>query len=936
MPITTLYTVGPLINVRISSLICNDHNLPLTAMDVKQSSGDRGPHNKRVNDILAELGTSINGLTEREATNRSTNYGKNELIVSRKDPKWKKFLRQFTDVLIVVLLIAALVTVILDPTGIDWIVITAIVIINAVIGYIQEEKAEEAIENLKKLAAPRAIVFRSGKKKEIPASALVPGDIIYVESGMSIPSDSRVIESRSLKVNESTLTGESMSVEKRSGVLKGKTVLADRKNMLYMSTTVEIGSGTAVVTSTGMSTEIGNIADMIQHVKRMETPLQKRLRKLGKKLGILVLMVCVLIFFLEIARSYDDLSIDHLVEFFEVAVSLAVAAIPEGLPAVVTIALAIGLKVMAGKNVIIRKLPVVETLGSATVICTDKTGTLTTGSMSADVLYLSRERIDIEGAGYQPQGSFMSGGETLDPESNSRTFDRIMLASCLCSDATMTYEHGERKVLGDTTEGALLVMAEKALLDPLKLRGEYPRVREMPFDAERKMMSTLHRIDGRSVSFTKGAPEKVLEICREEYLEDEKVPLTDRRKAEIQKLVDGMARRGYRTLAFGICETGRMEDDLTFMGIVGIRDKIRDEAKRSVLTARRAGIRTLMITGDHKLTATAIGKEIGLICKNNEAINCRDLDELDDLEFKEVLKNTTVYARASPKHKVRIVRSLRDQGEIVAMTGDGVNDAPALKIADIGVAMGITGTDVSKGAADIILTDDNFASIVDAVEEGRGIYDNIRKVIQFLLSCNMSEVMVMLVAILLGWPLPLIALQILWMNLVTDSFPALALVTEPKEKGLMRRKPRDPKERAITRDMVISIGVSTVIITIGTLLVFWYNLDCLGKELDQARTIALTTMVMFQMWTAVASRSTTHTMGQIGWLTNRKLIGAIGLAMGLMLLIIYVPFAQSLFHTTSMSIIEWAEILVISIFGLIAVDIWEAVNHRYFHYGAGR
>ena len=907
----------------------------MTAMDGNEPSDDHGPHNRRVDDILAELGTSTDGLTEQEATNRLTEYGRNELIDARKDPKWKKFLRQFADVLIIVLLIAAVVTAILDPTGIDWIVITAIVMINAIIGYIQEEKAEEAIENLKKLSAPKAIVFRSGKKKEIPASSLVPGDIIYIESGMSIPSDSRVIESRSLKINEKALTGESLSVEKSSVVIKGTTALADRKNMLYMSTTVEIGSGTAVVTSTGMGTEIGNIAKMIQHVKRMETPLQKRLKKLGKKLGILVLMVCGLIFFLEIARSYDDLSIDNLVEFFEVAVSLAVAAIPEGLPAVVTIALAMGLKVMAGKNVIIRKLPVVETLGSATVICTDKTGTLTTGSMSADVLYLNRQRIDIEGAGYQPQGDFINGGRTLDPRAMSMTFDRMVLASCLCSDATMTYERGERKVLGDTTEGALIVMAEKALLDPLKLRQRYPRVQEIPFNAERKMMSTLHRIDGQDISFTKGAPEKVLQLCREEFLEDEKVSLTSRRKGEIQKLVDGMARRGYRILAFGMCETGRMEDDLTFMGIVGIRDKIRNEAKISVQTAKRAGIRTLMITGDHKLTATAIGKEIGLIRKNSEAINCRDLDELDDLEFKEVLKNTTVYARASPKHKVRIVRTLREQGEIVAMTGDGVNDAPALKIADIGVAMGITGTDVSKGAADIILTDDNFASIVDAVEEGRGIYDNIRKVIQFLLSCNMSEVTVMLIAILLGWPLPFIALQILWMNLVTDSFPALALVTEPKEKGLMLRKPRDPRESAITRDMIISIGVSTTIITIGTLLVFWYNLDYLGKDLDQARTIALTTMVMFQMWTAVASRSTTHTMGQIGWLTNRKLIGAIGLAMGLMLLIIYVPFAQSLFHTTSMSIIEWAEILIISIFGLIAVELWEAVNHRHFHYGVG-
>ncbi|WP_455392488.1 cation-translocating P-type ATPase [[Eubacterium] cellulosolvens] len=882
-------------------------------------------------EVIKKLGTLKAGLGKPEVDRRRQIHGENVLQEGKKDPKWLKFLRQFKDALVIVLLIAAIIIGLLKPGDIDWLVIAAIVLITATIGYIQEAKAEEAIEKLKKMAAPKAVVIRSGKKREVKAAELVPGDIIYVESGMMVPADGRLIDAVNLKVNEAALTGESAAVEKAVGVLRIDIPLAERTNMLYMSTIVETGRAHAVVTSTGMNTEIGKIAGLIQKVERFDTPLQKRLKSLGKRLGILVLLACILIFVLEVAREFRIPDLEHTLELFETSVSLAVAAIPEGLPAVVTIALAIGLKVMAKRNVIIRKLPVVETLGSATVICTDKTGTLTTGKMTADLLFVNNKRIDIEGVGYNPQGKFTIVNKTIKLKNEGEAFKQLMLAAVLCSDAVLAVENGERKVLGDTTEGALIVMTEKAGYKYEKLRKTYRRTNERPFDSKRKMMSTIHQIKGQKISYTKGAPEKILKLCNHELQDSRTIELTQAREKELLKLTGELSRNGYRTLGFSFSPRGKIEEDMIFLGIVGIRDKMRLEAKDAVATTKKAGIRVMMITGDHKQTAAAIGKELGIITKDDEAINCPKLDRMDDREFTRTVKKVSVYARASPENKVRIVKCLKAEGEIVAMTGDGVNDAPALKMADIGVAMGITGTDVSKEASDMIITDDNFKSIVAAVEEGRGIYDNIRKVIQFLLSCNMSEITFMLVAIIIGWPVPLLALQILWMNLVTDSFPALALDTEPKEPGLMRRKPRNPKESAITRDMVISILISAIIITIGSLFVFWYTLP---RGIVLARTMALTTMVMFQMWTAIACRSTTHTMSEIGWFSNPRLLGAIAVSIALMLPIIYIPQVQVVFGTTALGLFEWLEIILISATGLIAVEVWEWVNRRYLHYGA--
>jgi len=883
---------------------------------------------------LEKLGSRASGLKDAEVKKRLLEHGPNALAEGEKDPKWKKFLRQFTDALVIILLMAAVITALLEPHHIDWIVISAIVMINAIIGYLQEEKAEDAIERLKKLAAPKAMVFRSGKREEVKASELVPGDIIYMESGMKVPADGRLIESSSMKVNESALTGESIAVEKSHDKLSGDIPLAERTNMLYLSTVVETGRGRAVVTSTGMDTEIGHIAGMIQSAERVETPLQKRLQRLGKRLGLIILIACVIIFSMEIVREFSELDMTIINELFKTSVSLAVAAIPEGLPAVVTISLAIGLKVMAKRNVIVRKLPVVETLGSATVICTDKTGTLTTGTMTADVLFVGKHKIDIEGTGYSPQGGFKKRGIKIDPKKQEEGFEHIMMASALSSDASVSKEGDQYFILGDTTEGAIMVMAQKAGFDYEELRKENKRIDELPFDSGRKMMSTVHKIDDGRVAYSKGAPERILEVCNEELVGTQVTELTERRRKELIVLTEKMARRGYRTLAFSYDPDGDMEEDMVFLGIVGIRDKVRPEAKEAVAKTKKAGIRVMMITGDHKLTATAIGKEIGLIQKEEQAMNCRDLDAMEDEEFQRTLSKVSVYARASPEHKVRIVRGLKKTGNIVSMTGDGVNDAPALKIADIGVAMGITGTDVTKDASDMIITDDNFASMVGAVEEGRGIYDNIRKVIQFLLSCNMGEVLVVFIALLLDMPLPLIALQILWMNLVTDSFPALALVTEPKESDLMERKPRDPNESVITKDMAISIMVSACIITLGTLVMFWYNYRVIGNSLELSRTVALTTMVMFQMWTAIACRSTTHSLSEIGWFSNPRLLGAITLAIVLMMPIIYLPALQGVFGTVALGMTQWSQIIVISITGLIAVEAWESINRRYLHYGA--
>ncbi len=891
---------------------------------------EREPFEMKVDEVMKALGSRAEGLDDREAGERLLRYGPNVLASKKSESRLKVFLRQFLDPLVIVLMVAALVTAIIEPGSFEWAVIGAIVVLNAVIGYVQEEKAKEAMMKLKQMASPRASVIRNGVRKEIDSKAIVVGDVVHLESGMRVPADLRLIEEANLVINESALTGESLTVEKDINGLSPGTPLAERTNMCFLGTIVESGRGTGTVTSTGMGTQLGKIAGMLGATPSEDTPLQDKLKGLGKRIGLLVLAACVLILGLEIARALPDLSSGHLIEMFKAAVSLAVAAIPEGLPTVVTISLALGIRSMAKRNAIVRKLPIVETLGSATVICTDKTGTLTQGIMSVDWVYAGGTVLRIEGRGYSPEGCFLSeDGKILNPQ-ESAAFRRMLECSVLCSDASLMNEGGEWKIAGDTTEGALLVMARRAGMDIEAFRRAHPRKDEIAFDPKRKMMSTLNDLDGTFISYSKGAPERILQVCTMDIIDGKEVPLTDDRRKEIMARNESLAREGYRTLALAYSGAGRMEKEMVLLGLTGIRDQVRPEALSSVVTAKKAGIRVIMITGDHHLTAASIGKMLGIIENEDQSINCLELDSMDDNALMSVLKRVSVYARASPEHKVRIVKGLREMGEIVAMTGDGVNDAPALKNANIGVSMGITGTDVAKEASDIVLADDNFATIVATVEEGRTIYANIRKAIQFLLSCNMGEVLVMLIAIAIGWPLPLVALQILWINLVTDSLPALALVTEPKEPDTMNRPPRDPKEKAITKDMMVSIAISSVIITIGSLVMFRLALP---RGIDIARTVAMVSMVLFQMWTAIASRSTTHSMTKIGWFSNMNLFWAIIIGVALVIPVVYVPFLQNIFGTASLGVTDWLEILLASSLGLIVIEVWELVNRKWLHVG---
>ena len=883
-----------------------------------------------VEDVLKGLSSGPEGLDDKEAKARLLRDGPNELTAKKAEPRWKIFLRQFLDPLVIVLIVAALITAVIEPGSFEWAVIGAIVVLNAVIGYAQEEKAKEAMEKLRQMASPRASVIRSGVRKEIESREIVVGDVVHLESGMRVPADIRLIEEANLVVNEAALTGESLPVEKDISELHPGTPLAERANMCFLGTIIESGRGTGAVTSTGMDTQLGKIAGMLGSAPSESTPLQDRLKKLGKRIGILVTAACVVIFGLEIARALPDISSGHLIEMFKAAVSLAVAAIPEGLPTVVTISLALGIRSMAKRNAIVRKLPVVETLGSATVICTDKTGTLTQGIMSVDWLYTGNRVLRIEGRGYAPEGRFLSENVRIDPPMDIEDFRRMMECSVLCSDASLVEEDHEWKIAGDTTEGALLVMARRAGIDAEAYRKAHARKDEMAFDPKRKMMSTVNDMDGTLIGYSKGAPERILAVCSSELMDGKEVPLTELRKKDIIARNESLAREGYRAMGLAFSREGRMEEDMTFLGLTGIRDQVRPEALASVKKAKKAGIRVMMITGDHHLTAASIGKMLGIIESEDQSINCLELDSMDDNAFIDVLKKVSVFARASPEHKVRIVKGLRELGEVVAMTGDGVNDAPALQNASIGVSMGITGTDVAKEASDMILADDNFATIVAAVEEGRTIYANIRKAIQFLLSCNMGEVLVMLVAIAIGWPLPLVALQILWMNLVTDSLPALALVTEPREPDVMSRPPRDPKEGVISKDMIVSIGISALIITIGSLVLFRLSFD---RGMETARTITMVSMVMFQMWTALASRSTTHSMAKIGWFTNRKLLGAIIIGVALVLPVVYIPFLQDIFGTAPLNFGDWTMILLVSSLGLFVVELWELLNRRFLHLG---
>jgi Ca2+-transporting ATPase len=861
-----------------------------------------------------ELKTNLQqGLTAQEATQRLQQHGPNELKGEEGVPLWRKVLAQFQDFLVLILLAAGAVSFIAGERT-DAMLILLIVVVNAILGLVQEGRAEKALKALKQMAAPRAVVVRNGQTVTIPAKEIVPGDVVILEAGSVLPCDVRLSETASLKVEEAALTGESVPVEKDAkSALAEKVPLADRVNMAYMGTTVVYGRAQGLAVATGMDTEMGRIAGLLADAGEGSTPLQERLNNLGKVLGTVTLAICGIVFLTGVVKGEHTGA--YLLEMFLVAVSLAVAAIPEGLPAVVTIVLALGMQRMVAKNAIVKKLHAVETLGSTTVICTDKTGTLTQNKMAAVALWVDGKMYQVTGSAYTGDGSILLGEKPIDVAA-SPELKLALTAAALCNDAKVEKVKEQLELVGDPTEGALLGLAAKGNFTAENLQQEFPRIAEVPFDSRRKLMSTIHpAADGSYLVLTKGAPDVVLSRSKHLLLDGQEVELTPARAEEIKEQNAFLGKQALRVLALAYhrlptlppqANMGAVEEELVFLGLAGLKDPLRQETKPAVQECRLAGIRTVMITGDHPATAYAIGQELGLT-DGTGVLTGSELDELTPDQFNEKVKTVNVYARVAPEHKSAIVQALQEQGHIVAVTGDGVNDAPALKRADIGVAMGITGTDVAKGAADMILTDDNFASIVHAVEEGRVIYTNIRKFVYFLLSCNVGEVLIVFLAELLGLPLPLLPVHLLWLNLLTDAFPALALGVEQAEPGIMDRSPRSPQEPLLDRKMQTGIALQSIALSVAVLGVFSLALN--QYEIETARTMAFTTLVLAELLRSFTSRSEDLTVFRLGLFSNPTLLLGTGLSAGLFLLTLYVPALETVFHTTFITPSMWNLIL---------------------------
>ncbi len=967
-------------------------------------------------EALAALQTDGDtGLSEEEVHRRQALYGKNSLPAESGTNWFRLLLGQFSDLMIIILLAAAVLSFFLGDTK-DVIIILAIVFINAIIGVYQEYRAEKALAALSALQVPLVRVRRAGVVREISAEDLVPGDIVLLQEGDRVPADGRLVLSVNLQADESALTGEALPVEKTAATLhsNGDVALGDRSNMLFMGTAINYGRGEMVVTKTGLQTELGNIAAMLMQVEQGITPLQRRLNHLSQILAVGAGIVVLVVFVAGVLRGVP------LQQMFLTSISLAVAAVPEGLPALITISLSLGAARMIRRNALIRRLPAVETLGSVTTICSDKTGTLTKNEMTATEIALpGHNAVDITGIGYTAKGEFQDH-DTHKPLNTDTdpSLARFVKASALSTNAFLEPDsaNGGLHVVGDTTEGALLVAAGKAGWTREYLERELPRVAELPFSSDRKAMTTVHRLVGVEaralfmnadyIAITKGAPDQLIEWATHEMLVDKPVPMTEQRREEWLARIDAMADRGLRVLglAFRPLEaepdevTPEIERNLYFLGLVGILDPARPEASLAVERARRAGIRSIMITGDHALTAEAISRQLGILKPGQRAITGRELDRMSDAELLEALEHTSTFARVSPEHKLRLVRLLQSQNQIVAMTGDGVNDAPALKQADIGVAMGITGTDVSKGAAAMVLTDDNFASIVSAVEEGRIIYDNIRKFIKYLLSSNVGEILVMFVALLVGLKLPLLAIQILWINLVTDGLPAIALGFEPAEPDVMQRKPRPRSESILaggTGRHIVWVGILIAALTLGG-YVWGYtsrgmeplsptlgleklsqvqlagivgqssvpaDWDALTPEqrieryltnsrssdpLDEERgegllaeaeklprTIAFTVLAITQMFEVMAIRAGDKTsFFQVWFRRNRLLLFAVALTAVLQLAVIYVPFMQAAFDTAPLSPLELAVSVALASLVLLCVEIEKLLTRRQAAAGA--
>ena len=888
-------------------------------------------HKIAVTQAIQSLGSSWYGLSREEAKRRLSQFGPNELVKRKRISPWAIFLKQFKSFLIIILL-AAVAFSIASGERADAIVIAVLVFFACGLGFVQEYRAERALEALKQIAAPTASVIREGQEIEIPSRELVPGDIVLLRTGDRIPADGRLIESVNLRLDEAPLTGESVPVEKITEPILEQVAIADRKNMIYMGTVVVYGRGKAITTTTGMATEFGKIASMIQEVEERQTPLQASLERLGKWIGIGALILSALLATLGVMREHE------VTEMLRWGIALAVAVVPEALPAVVVISLAIGVQRMVRRQALIRKLPAVETLGCATAICSDKTGTLTQGQMTVRRLYVNGRMVEVTGAGYEPEGKFYLDGEVFHPAQDIH-LQTLLRISALCNNARLFTTNGAWLVKGDPDEGALIVATTKAGMSYDELNSQFPRVDELPFSSERKMMTTIHNTPQGKFAYSKGAPEVILNCCSHVYRDGKEKELTREEKEDMLGKVGQMANDALRVLGLAYKPLGdkfalseAVEQNMVFVGLVGITDPPREEVKEAIGVCEQAGIKPVMITGDHKLTAIAIARELGLL--KGDAIGGTELDNLSDAEFEAIVEKVDVYARVSPAHKMRVVDTLAKKGHIVAMTGDGVNDAPALKKADIGVAMGITGTDVSKEAADMILLDDNFASIVAAVEEGRGIVDNIKKYLMYLFSGNLGEVLALTVALLagtlLGLPygaLPLVAAQILFINLVGDGLAAVALSVDPPDPNIMNRPPRQPKEVIFSRP-VIGFTAGSALWTGGLALgAFLWSFHSQGN-LIEAQCLCFVTLLLTRMVHAFNSRSERHSLFKIGPLANRWLLGAVGLSLLMTALVIYLPPLQSLFHTYGLSPKDWGLAIGLALTIFIVVEIAKFIASR--------
>ena len=874
---------------------------------------------------LTRLESRAEGLDGDEARRRLDRYGPNHLPQPRRRSPLLRLLLQFHNVLIYVLLLAAAVTALLGHMA-DTAVIIGVVLVNALIGFIQEGKAEKALDAIRSMLSQKAMVLRDGRRVEVPAEELVPGDVVALQSGDKVPADLRLLRVRSLRIEEAALTGESVPVEKDIEPVADDAVVGDRSAMAYSSTLVTYGQGTGVVVATGSHTEIGRISAMLTEVQTLTTPLLRQIDRFGRWLSLAIGLLALATFAAGVAiyqYSYEDM--------FLAAVGLAVAAIPEGLPAIITITLAIGVQRMAARNAIIRRLPAVETLGSVTVICTDKTGTLTRNEMTVRTVVTQHRCYDVSGVGYDPHGGFSRGNEEVSPEQRPTLFE-ICRAGVLCNDSTITEQGGRYLLQGDPTEGALITLGLKAGLDPATAQKEFPRTDSIPFESEHRFMATLHHDHaGNGFILIKGAPERVLAACDAQRVNGEDQPID---LAYWQGRMDELAARGQRILALAakpVGNDGRRElhfddvaDGMSLLGLVGLIDPPREEAIRAVTLCRSAGIRVKMITGDHAITAGAIGAQMG-IGDGSRVLTGQDLEQMDDAALARAALETDVFARASPEHKLRLVEALQAHDQVVAMTGDGVNDAPALKRADIGIAMGITGTDVSKEAAHMILLDDNFATIVKAVREGRKIYDNIRKFVRYLLTTNSGEIWTLFLAPFLGLPIPLLPIHILWINLVTDGLPALALSAEPAEEDVMKRPPRRTTETIFARGLgVHAIWVGLLMAAIVLSSQAWY----IRTGIEEWQTMVFTVLCLTQLGHVLAIRSEKQSLFRQGLFSNKYLLGAVVLTFLLQMATVYVPFLNPIFKTAPLSGVELLVTVGLSAVVFVAVEIEKAVRRK--------